>query len=142
MKKLLESLRVPPGTTIDLRKDYNPGCTDDFLSKEDAEELTAASIQLLARQQDTLYAQNTYGLLIILQALDAAGKDSTIKHVMSGVNPQGVQVTSFKVPSTEELDHDYLWRNCMALPRRGNIGIHNRSWYVVVLVVRVHPEYL
>ncbi len=142
MKKLLGSLRVPPGKTIDLRKDYNPGCTDDFLSKEDAEELTAASIQLLARQQDTLYAQNTYGLLIILQALDAAGKDSTIKHVMSGVNPQGVRVTSFKVPSAEELDHDYLWRNCMALPRRGEIGIHNRSWYEEVLVVRVHPEYL
>lgn len=142
MKKLLESLRVPPGKTIDLRKDYNPGRTDDFLSKEDAEELTAASIQLLVRQQNMLYAQNTYGLLIILQALDAAGKDSTIKHVMSGVNPQGVHVTSFKVPSTEELDHDYLWRNCMALPRRGDIGIHNRSWYEEVLVVRVHPEYL
>jgi PPK2 family polyphosphate:nucleotide phosphotransferase len=142
MKKLLESLRVPPGKKIDLRRDYDPGYVDSFMAKEDAEELTAASIQLLAHQQDTLYAQNTYGLLIILQALDAAGKDSTIKHVMSGVNPQGVQVTSFKVPSTEELDHDYLWRNCLALPRRGTIGIFNRSWYEEVLVVRVHPEYL
>jgi PPK2 family polyphosphate:nucleotide phosphotransferase len=142
MKKLLESLRVPPGKKIDLRRDYDPGYVDSFVAKGDAEELTATSIQLLAHQQDTLYAQNTYGLLIILQALDAAGKDSTIKHVMSGVNPQGVQVTSFKVPSTEELDHDYLWRNCLALPRRGTIGIFNRSWYEEVLVVRVHPEYL
>ncbi len=142
MKKLLESLRVPPGKKIDLRRDYDPGCVDSFMAKEDAEELTATSIQLLAQQQDTLYAQNTYGLLIIFQALDAAGKDSTIKHVMSGVNPQGVQVTSFKVPGTEELDHDYLWRNCLALPRRGTIGIFNRSWYEEVLVVRVHPEYL
>jgi PPK2 family polyphosphate:nucleotide phosphotransferase len=142
MKKLLESLRVPPGKKIDLRHDYDPGYIDDFMAKAGAEELTSTSIQLLSQQQDKLYAQNTYGLLIILQALDAAGKDSTIKHVMSGVNPQGVQVTSFKVPSVEELDHDYLWRNCVALPRRGNIGIHNRSWYEEVLVVRVHPEYL
>ena len=142
MKKLLESLRVPPGKKIDLRHDYDPGYIDNFMSKEDAEELTATSIQLLAQQQDKLYAQNTYGLLIILQALDAAGKDSTIKHVMSGVNPQGVQVTSFKVPGSEELDHDYLWRNFTALPRRGDIGIFNRSYYEEVLVVRVHPEYL
>jgi len=142
MKKLLESLRVPPGKKIDLRHDYDPGYIDNFMSKEDAEELTATSIQLLAQQQDKLYAQNTYGLLIILQALDAAGKDSTIKHVMSGVNPQGVQVTSFKVPGSEELDHDYLWRNFRALPRRGDIGIFNRSYYEEVLVVRVHPEYL
>ena len=99
-------------------------------------------IQLLAEHQDKLYAQNTYALLIVLQALDAAGKDSTIKHVMSGVNPQGVEVTSFKVPSAEELDHDYLWRNAKVLPRRGNIGIFNRSYYEEVLVVRVHPGLL
>jgi PPK2 family polyphosphate:nucleotide phosphotransferase len=142
MKKLLGSLRVPPGKKIDLRHDYDPGYVDSFMAKEDAEDLTATSIQLLAHQQDKLYAQNTYGLLIILQALDAAGKDSTIKHVMSGVNPQGVQVTSYKVPNSEELDHDYLWRNFIALPRRGNIGIFNRSYYEEVLVVRVHPEYL
>ncbi len=142
MKKLLGSLRVPPGKKIDLRHDYDPGYVDSFMAKEDAEELTATSIQLLAHQQDKLYAQNTYGLLIIIQALDAAGKDSTIKHVMSGVNPQGVQVTSFKVPNSEELDHDYLWRNFTAIPRRGNIGIFNRSYYEEVLVVRVHPEYL
>ncbi len=142
MKKLLESLRVPPGKKIDLRNDYDPGHIGHFMSKEDAEETTAAGIRLLAQQQDKLYAQNTYALLIILQAMDAAGKDSTIKHVMSGVNPQGVQVTSFKAPSTEELDHDYLWRCSVALPSRGNIGIFNRSYYEEVLVVRVHPEYL
>jgi PPK2 family polyphosphate:nucleotide phosphotransferase len=89
-----------------------------------------------------LYAQNTYALLICLQAMDAAGKDSTIKHVMSGVNPQGVQVKSYKVPSDEELDHDYLWRNFRELPARGNIGIFNRSYYEEVLVVRVHPGFL
>jgi PPK2 family polyphosphate:nucleotide phosphotransferase len=142
MKKFLESLRVPSNKKIDLRHDYNPGYIGHFMSKEDAEETTAADIQMLAQQQDKLYAQNTYALLIILQALDAAGKDSTIKHVMSGVNPQGVQVTSFKVPSAEELDHDYLWRSYVALPSRGNIGIFNRSYYEEVLVVRVHPEYL
>ena len=142
MKKLLESLKVPSDKKIDLRHDYDPGNIGHYMSKEDAEETTGADIQLLAQQQDKLYAQNTYGVLIILQALDAAGKDSTIKHVMSGVNPQGVQVTSFKVPSAEELDHDYLWRTCVALPPRGNIGIFNRSYYEEVLVVRVHPEYL
>jgi PPK2 family polyphosphate:nucleotide phosphotransferase len=142
MKKLLESLRVPPGKRIDLRNDCDPGHTGHFMSKEDAEETTAAGIRLLAQQQDKLYAQNTYALLIILQAMDAAGKDSTIKHVMSGVNPQGVQVTSFKVPSAEELGHDYLWRTSVALPARGKIGIFNRSYYEEVLVVRVHPEFL
>jgi PPK2 family polyphosphate:nucleotide phosphotransferase len=142
IKKILESLQVIPGKKIDLRQDYDPGYIGNFMSKEDAEETTAAGIRLLAQQQDKLYAQNTYAVLIILQALDAAGKDSTIKHVMTGVNPLGVQVTSFKVPSAEELDHDYLWRSCMALPRRGNIGIFNRSYYEEILVVRVHPDYL
>jgi PPK2 family polyphosphate:nucleotide phosphotransferase len=142
IKKILGSLQVTPGKKIDLRHDYDPGYTGNFMSREDAEETTAAGIRLLAQQQDKLYAQNTYAVLIILQALDAAGKDSTIKHVMSGVNPVGVQVTSFKVPTAEELDHDYLWRTCVALPRRGNIGIFNRSYYEEVLVVRVHKEYL
>jgi PPK2 family polyphosphate:nucleotide phosphotransferase len=140
--KLLNDLVVPPGQKIDLRKDYNPGYTDRFLSKEDAQEYLGAGIQKLSVQQDKLYAQNTYALLIILQAMDAAGKDSTIKHVMSGVNPQGVEVTSFKSPSAEELDHDYLWRNFQVLPNRGKIGIFNRSYYEEVLVVRVHPEFL
>jgi PPK2 family polyphosphate:nucleotide phosphotransferase len=142
MSTFLDSYRVPLGKQIDLRRDFDPGDVDHFMTKEDAVEATAAGVRLLAQQQDKLYAQNTYGLLVILQAMDAAGKDSTIKHVMSGVNPQGVQVTSFKVPGAEELDHDYLWRCCAALPRRGDIGIFNRSYYEEVLVVRVHPEYL
>jgi PPK2 family polyphosphate:nucleotide phosphotransferase len=142
MEENLELLRVPPGKPINLRHDYDPGCVGHFMTKREAEKATAASVRLLAEQQEKLYAQNTYAVLIILQALDAAGKDSTIKNVMSGVNPQGVRVTSFKVPSEEELDHDYLWRSCAALPNRGNIGIFNRSYYEEVLVVRVHPEYL
>jgi PPK2 family polyphosphate:nucleotide phosphotransferase len=142
MEKLISTLMVPPGKKIDLRKDYDPGFIGHFLSKEEVKDTLAEGIQLLSLQQDKLYAQDTYGLLIIIQAMDAAGKDSTIKHVMSGVNPQGVQITSFKVPSVEELDHDYLWRNFIALPRRGNIGIFNRSYYEEVLIVRVHPEFL
>jgi PPK2 family polyphosphate:nucleotide phosphotransferase len=142
MHTLMEKLRAEPGRKIDLLLDYDPGYTGSFTKKEDTEEALAQGILLLSEQQDKLYAQNTYALLIILQALDAAGKDSTIKHVMSGVNPQGVEVTSFKVPSAEELDHDYLWRNAKVLPRRGNIGIFNRSYYEEVLVVRVHPGLL
>lgn len=142
LEKLVNDLRVPHGKQINLRKDYDPGSTGHFLSKEEAEGQLETGIQNLSEQQDKLFAQNTYALLLNLQALDAAGKDSTIKHVMSGVNPQGVQVTSFKVPSEEELDHDYLWRNFKALPPRGTIGIFNRSHYEEVLVVRVHPEFL
>jgi PPK2 family polyphosphate:nucleotide phosphotransferase len=142
MEKLLDSLMVPPGKKIDLRNDYDPGYIGHFMSKEDGEATTTADIHLMSLQQDKLYAQDTYALLIIFQSMDAAGKDSTIKHVMSGINPQGVQVTSFKVPSVEELNHDYLWRACIALPCRGDIGIFNRSYYEEVLVVRVHPEYL
>jgi PPK2 family polyphosphate:nucleotide phosphotransferase len=142
IKILLDELRVEPGRQIDLLKDYDPGYTGNFMKKEETGEALEQGIRLLAEQQDKLYAQNTYALLIILQALDAAGKDSTIKHVMSGVNPQGVEVSSFKVPSAEELDHDYLWRNARVLPRRGNIGIFNRSYYEEVLVVRVHPGLL
>ena len=139
---LIKELKVTPGRQIDLRKEYDPGFTGNFLSKQDAQDQLETGIQQLSEHQDKLYAQNTYALLINLQAMDAAGKDSTIKHVMSGVNPQGVQVTSFKVPSEEELDHDYLWRNYRELPNRGNIGIFNRSYYEEVLVVRVHPEFL
>ena len=142
IEKLLNVLRVTPGSQINLLNDYDPGYIDHFMSKEDAAASLEEGIRLLSRQQDILFAQNTYALLINLQAMDAAGKDSTIKHVMSGVNPQGVQVTSFKVPNAEELDHDYLWRNFKALPNRGGIGIFNRSYYEEVLVVRVHPEFL
>jgi PPK2 family polyphosphate:nucleotide phosphotransferase len=140
--KLVDECRVQPGRHIDLRKEYDPGYAGHFLSRQDAQEQLETGIHRLSQQQEKLYAQNTYALLINLQALDAAGKDSTIKHVMSGVNPQGVQVKSFKVPSVEELDHDYLWRNIKELPNRGHIGIFNRSHYEEVLAVRVHPELL
>lgn len=141
-ENLADILRVPPGRKIDLRKEYNPGYFDDSVSKQDAQIKLEAGIRNLSGQQDKLYAQNTFALLINFQAMDAAGKDSTIKHVMSGVNPQGVQVKSYKVPSAEELDHDYLWRNFKELPNRGHIGIFNRSYYEEVLVVRVHKEFL
>ncbi|MBD2665701.1 hypothetical protein B6N60_04496 [Richelia sinica FACHB-800] len=133
---------VKPNTQISLTKDYDPAYLADFHEKSDANAKLSAGIEKLAQYQDILYAQNTYALLIIFQAMDAAGKDSTIKHVMSGVNPQGCQVYSFKMPSVEELDHDYLWRTMKALPERGRIGIFNRSYYEELLVVRVHPEIL
>jgi len=140
--KLYDLLVVPPGKKISLKKDYDPSNTGGLVKKKEAEKLLADGILELAEQQNRLYAQNNYALLIVLQAMDAAGKDGVIKHVMSGVNPQGTQVTSFKAPSAEELDHDYLWRNFKALPERGNIGIFNRSYYEEVLVARVHPEIL
>src|SRR5216683_6796041 len=112
---------VPPGKTIRLR-DFDPADTGKFHSKDEAQEKLATDIVRLAEYQTVLYAQDTHALLIIFQALDAAGKDSTIKHVMSGVNPQGTQVVSFKVPSPEERDHDYLWRNNKSLPERGRMG--------------------
>lgn len=133
---------VKPGSRISLVKDYNPGYKCEFHQKGDAVRKLKAGIFQLAKYQDILYAQNNYSLLIIFQAMDAAGKDSTIKHVMSGVNPQGCQVFSFKAPSEEELDHDYLWRSMRALPERGRIGIFNRSYYEELLIVRVHPEIL
>ena len=140
--ELIHALQVPPGKKISLKHDYDPGFTGEKLNKAEAEELLADGVQRLAGLQDKLYAHDSYAPLVILQALDAAGKDSTIKHVMSGVNPQGVEVHSFKAPSGEELDHDYLWRNFKALPRRGHIGIFNRSYYEEVLVVRVHSTFL
>jgi PPK2 family polyphosphate:nucleotide phosphotransferase len=137
VKKLL----VPPGKKIDLA-DYDPADTDGFTDKEAAKAKLATNIDRLAEYQNILYAQNKYAVLIIFQAMDAAGKDSTIKHVMSGVNPQGFQVFSFQSPSHEELEHDYLWRIHKSLPERGRIGIFNRSHYEETLVVRVHPELL
>lgn len=127
---------------ISLTKDYDPAYTDKFIKKEDAKQKLKKGSKQLAKYQNILYAQNIYAVLIIFQAMDAAGKDSTIKHVMSGINPQGCQVFSFKQPSAEELDHDYLWRYVKGLPERGRIGIFNRSYYEEVLVVRVHPEIL
>jgi len=142
LDKLYDLLMVPPGKKINLKKDYDPSDTGGLVKKKEAQKLLADGILQLAEQQNMLYAQNNYALLIVLQAMDAAGKDGVIKHVMSGVNPQGTQVTSFKAPSAEELDHDYLWRNFKTLPERGNIGIFNRSYYEEVLVARVHPEIL
>ncbi|WP_375507207.1 polyphosphate kinase 2 family protein [uncultured Nostoc sp.] len=133
---------VPPGSKISLKKNYDPAYKTEFHEKADAATKLQADIERLANYQNILYAQNTYALLIIFQAMDAAGKDSTIKHVTSGVNPQGFQVFSFKGPNAEELDHDYLWRTTKALPERGRIGIFNRSYYEEALVVRVHPEIL
>lgn len=130
-----------PGKNIKLA-DFDPAYIAKFHNREEAAVKLEKDIVRLAKYQDILYAQNTQALLIIFQAMDAAGKDGTIKHVMSGVNPQGTQVFSFKSPSAEELDHDYLWRCYKALPERGRIGIFNRSYYEEVLVVRVHPEIL
>ncbi len=145
MKKLVEKLvkpyRVEHGKKFRL-KDYDPAHTGGVKTKEEAKELLDQGIQKLAGLQDKLYAQDSWALLLIFQAMDAAGKDGVIKHVMSGVNPQGCQVYSFKAPSAEELDHDYLWRTMARMPERGRIGIFNRSYYEEVLVVRVHKELL
>lgn len=139
---LIEPLRVEPGSKVRLGKDFDPRYKADGLKKKHGRELLQTGITLLADYQRRLAAQNTYGVLLCLQALDAGGKDGTIRHVMSGVNPQGVHVSGFKVPSSEELDHDYLWRYACRLPSRGAIGIFNRSHYEEVLVVRVHQENL
>jgi PPK2 family polyphosphate:nucleotide phosphotransferase len=140
--ELIKPLRVKPGSMVNLAQDFDPGYKADFVKKKDGAGLLETGIAMLADYQARLAAQDTYGVLVCLQALDAGGKDGTIRHVMSGVNPQGVQVTGFKVPSAEELDHDYLWRYARHLPARGDIGIFNRSHYEEVLVVRVHPENL
>ena len=144
LRQLTARFRVEPGASVKLPKDFDPGFTADF-GKDDAgkaQDLLQQGIALLTEYQDRLAAQDTHALLVVLQGLDAAGKDSTIKHVMSGMNPQWVDVHPFKVPSDEELNHDYLWRYEQKLPRRGMIGIFNRSHYEEVLVVRVHPELL
>jgi PPK2 family polyphosphate:nucleotide phosphotransferase len=142
IQQLIKPLLVRPGDTVRLPHDFDPGYSAPGLDKDDGDEVLRAGVELLAEYQARLAAQNTYSVLLVLQAMDAAGKDGTIKHVMSGVNPQGVTVRSFKQPSPEELDHDFLWRYQRALPRRGDIGIFNRSHYEETLVVRVHPELL
>src|SRR3981081_4086067 len=139
--QLSKSYRVDNGKHFRL-KDYDPADTSHWHSKEHAEEAVLESKARTAQLQDMLYAQDSWAVLLIFQAMDAAGKDGAIKHVMSGVNPQGCQVYSFKSPSAEDLDHDYLWRCMKCLPNRGQIGIFNRSYYEEVLVVRVHPEFL
>src|SRR5690348_12791772 len=141
LKDLAERYRVGGGKKFRL-KDFQADDTWKLKSKEHAENLLEHSLEKLAELQGRLYAQNQWALLLIFQAMDAAGKGGTIKHVMSGINPQGCQVSSFKVPSDEELNHDFLWRSSKSLPERGRIGIFNRSYYEEVLVVRVHPEWL
>jgi len=138
---LARRFRVDDGRKFRL-KDYDPGDTGDLKSKDDALEALQKGVERLSELQEMLYAQDRWGVLLIFQAMDAAGKDGVIKHVMSGVNPQGCQVYSFKAPSAEELDHDFMWRTTKALPERGRIGIFNRSYYEEVLIVRVHPRIL
>jgi PPK2 family polyphosphate:nucleotide phosphotransferase len=140
LSRIVDTLRVSRGRSFSLARhktDWTGG-----LDKAAAKELLERGVEQLSDHQTRLYADNRYAVLLIFQAMDAAGKDGTIKHVMSGVNPQGCQVFSFKAPSAEERDHGYLWRSVKALPERGRIGIHNRSYYEEVLVVRVHPELL
>ena len=139
--ELIEPLTVKPGSKVRLPGDFDPRYTGS-VKKEQATELLQQGVEWLSEFQARLAAQDTWSLLVIFQAMDAAGKDGTIRHVMSGVNPQGVEVTSFKVPSELERDHDYLWRTALRLPARGMIGIFNRSYYEEVLVVRVHPQIL
>jgi PPK2 family polyphosphate:nucleotide phosphotransferase len=140
-REYVKPFRVAEGSRFRL-KDFSAAETLGLKSKEHAQRTLERGIARLAELQEKLYAQDRWAILLILQAMDAAGKDSTIKHVMSGVNPQGCQVHSFKTPSVEELQHDFLWRTSCALPERGQIGIFNRSYYEEVLVVRVHPELL
>ena len=141
MTDLIDPLLISPGSTVRLSRDHDPSYTGP-VTRPEADALLAEGVDLLATYQDRLAAQDTFGVLLVLQGLDASGKDSTIKHVMSGLNPQGVTVRAFKQPSAEELNHDFLWRYQCALPGRGRIGIFNRSHYEEVLVVRVHPELL
>lgn len=140
--KLIAPLRVAPGREVHLGQDWNPSDTFGTLTKDAAEQRLSEGVELLSDYQQRLAAQNTFAVLMIIQGIDAAGKDGTIKHVMSGVNPQGVDVHPFKVPSAEDLSHDYLWRYQRQLPARGRIGIFNRSHYEEVTVVRVHPDLL
>jgi PPK2 family polyphosphate:nucleotide phosphotransferase len=140
-KKVAGAYRVDSRKQFRL-KDFDPADTGHWRSKENAAEVLQQGILRMAELQDKLYAQNSWALLLIFQAMDAAGKDGIIKHVMSGINPQGCQVYSFKAPSELELQHDFLWRTTRDFPERGHIGIFNRSYYEEVLVVRVHPEIL
>ncbi len=142
IQKYVHPFRITKGNGFRL-KDFDPGDTRDLrLDKGEAADLLQRGTEWLAEEQDMLYAQDRCSVLLVFQAMDAAGKDSTIKHVMSGVNPQGCQVFSFKQPSSEDLSHDFLWRYFKCLPERGRIGIFNRSYYEEVLVVRVHPDIL
>lgn len=138
----LKSLKVKEGKKIQLEKDFPSDYDHKMVTKAEGEKILEEGMNNMALMQDKLYAHNQYSVLIVLQAMDAAGKDGIIKHVLTGLNPTGVKVSSFKTPSKEELDHDYLWRHAKALPSRGEIGIFNRSHYENVLITRVHPEYI
>jgi PPK2 family polyphosphate:nucleotide phosphotransferase len=140
--KFIDGLRVKPGSRVTLAGDFDPGFRRPFATKADGAALLSRGVEIVSEYQARLAAQDTYGVLVVIQGIDASGKDGTIRHVMSGVNPQGVSVHSFKVPSEAELAHDYLWRYAKSLPARGQIGIFNRSHYEEVLVVRVHQENL
>jgi PPK2 family polyphosphate:nucleotide phosphotransferase len=142
IRDFIQPMRVTPGSEIVLGRDFDSADTGTFFTEKDSKELLHQGVELLDDYQSRLAAQDDYGVLVVLQALDAGGKDSTIRHVMSGVNPQGVVVHGFRAPSAEELDHDYLWRYAQKLPARGQIAIFNRSHYEEVVVVRVHPEIL
>jgi len=142
LEDFIAPFRVKPGSHVTLAQDFDPAFKAGIKKKKEGRELLEEGVRLLCEYQARLAAQDTWGVLVVLQALDAAGKDGAIRHVMSGVNPQGVAVHSFKVPSAEELDHDFLWRYAQCLPARGEIGIFNRSHYEEVLVVRVHPDNL
>jgi PPK2 family polyphosphate:nucleotide phosphotransferase len=142
LEEFIAPFRVKPGSNVALGKDFDPAFKAGVKKKKDGVALLEEGVRLLAEYQARLAAQDTWGVLVVLQAMDTAGKDGTIRHVMSGVNPQGVAVHSFKVPSAEELNHDFLWRYAKCLPERGQICIFNRSHYEEVLVVRVHPENL
>lgn len=140
--KYLYSLKVRQGKKIVLKRDFNTDNNQKLINKKEGELLLENGIKNLAKMQDKLYAHDEYSILVVFQAMDAAGKDGSIKHVLSGLNPQGVKVASFKIPTSTELDHDFFWRHYKELPSRGMIGIFNRSHYENVLVTKVHPEYI
>lgn len=142
LPEFIEPFRVKPGSKVTLERDFDPAFKAGLIEKAATETLLLEGVERLRYYQDRLAAQNSYGVVVVIQALDAAGKDGTVSHVMSGMNPLGVYAYSFKAPSTEELDHDYLWRCAKRLPARGEIAVFNRSHYEEVLAVRVHPEYL
>lgn len=141
-EKFIDSLRVKPDKSVSLKKDFETDYDHKMVTKEEGVQILEDGLKNMAIMQDKLYAHNQYSVLIVLQAMDAAGKDGAIKHVISGLNPSGVKVASFKTPSSQELDHDYFWRHYKELPGRGEIGIFNRSHYENVLVTKVHPEYI
>ena len=142
LRKYINALKVTPGKNVSLKTDYHTRQQQELVQKEQSKQMLKTCTKEISDLQEKLYADNRHSLLIVLQGMDAAGKDSMIKQVYSGINPQGVRVTSFKAPSAEELDHGYLWRHNKSLPARGEIAVFNRSHYENVLITRVHPEYI